>query len=250
MAVLFSRPQSLTDTPFRYCPGCHHGLAHRLVAEALDELNLRGKGGGHCFCRLFRLYQPSSSTATPSRRPTAAPPAVATAVKRARPECFVFTYQGDGDLASIGMAETIHAAARGENISVIFINNTCYGMTGGQMAPTTLPGQKTTTSPLGREAAREGNPIDMMKLLDALEGPAYLSRVLLTTPVNRPWQKEHYPGFPCANEGAWLLLVEILSACPSNWRMAPVEASRYVEEVMASTIPPAKCGWQRRFFEG
>lgn len=250
MAVLFSRPQSLTDTPFRYCPGCHHGLAHRLVAEALDELNLREKAVGiasvGCSVYTNEFFNCDTQQAAHGRAP-----AVATAVKRARPECFVFTYQGDGDLASIGMAETIHAAARGENISIIFINNACYGMTGGQMAPTTLPGQKTTTSPLGREAAREGNPIDMMKLLNALEGPAYLSRVLLTSPGKQAAAKRSIlRAFRAQMKGLGFSLVEILSACPSNWRMTPVEALRYVDEVMAKYYPPGEVRVAKEVLEG
>src|SRR5690554_7327978 len=183
MAVLFSRPQSLTDTPFRYCPGCHHGLAHRLVAEALDELNLREKAVGiasvGCSVYTNEFFNCDTIQAAHGRAP-----AVATAVKRARPECFVFTYQGDGDLASIGMAETIHAANRGENITVIFANNAIYGMTGGQMAPTTLPGQKTTTSQDGRDVLSQGNPIPVSEMLAQINGVAYVERIALTSPQN------------------------------------------------------------------
>src|SRR5690554_6645407 len=240
MAVSFTRPQSLTEVPFRYCPGCHHGIVHRLVAEALDELGLRESAVGiasvGCSVYTNEFFNCDTQQAAHGRAP-----AVATGVKRARPECFVFTYQGDGDLASIGMAETIHAAARGENISIIFINNACYGMTGGQMAPTTLPGQKTTTSPRGREAAREGNPIDMMKLLNSLTGPAYLSRVTVTSPGNQAAAKKSIRrAFQAQISGLGFSLVEVLSACPSNWRMTPVAALRYVDEVMAKFYPPGE----------
>jgi len=240
MAVSFTRPQSLTEVPFRYCPGCHHGIVHRLVAEALDELGLRESAVGiasvGCSVYTNEFFNCDTQQAAHGRAP-----AVATGVKRARPECFVFTYQGDGDLASIGMAETIHAAARGENISIIFINNACYGMTGGQMAPTTLPGQKTTTSPLGREAAREGNPIDMMKLLNTLTGPAYLSRVTVTSPGKQAAAKKSIlRAFRAQMKGLGFSLVEVLSACPSNWRMTPVEALRYVDDVMAKFYPPGE----------
>jgi len=240
MAVSFTRPQSLTEVPFRYCPGCHHGIVHRLVAEALDELGLRESAVGiasvGCSVYTNEFFNCDTQQAAHGRAP-----AVATGVKRARPECFVFTYQGDGDLASIGMAETIHAAARGENISIIFINNACYGMTGGQMAPTTLPGQKTTTSPLGREAVREGNPIDMMKLLNTLTGPAYLSRVTVTSPGKQAAAKKSIlRAFRAQMKGLGFSLVEVLSACPSNWRMTPVEALRYVDDVMAKFYPPGE----------
>lgn len=240
MAVLFSRPQSLTGVPFRYCPGCHHGIVHRLVAEVLDELHLCQSAVAiasvGCSVYANEFFRCDTQQAAHGRAP-----AVATGVKRARPECFVFTYQGDGDLASIGMAETIHAAARGENISIIFINNACYGMTGRQMAPTTLPGQKTTTSPRGREAAREGNPIDMMKLLNSLTGPAYLSRVTVTSPGNQAAAKKSIRrAFQAQISGLGFSLVEVLSACPSNWRMTPVAALRYVDEVMAKFYPPGE----------
>jgi len=179
--VVFERPQSLEPVRMHYCPGCTHGIVHRLVAELLDEFDLAPRAVGiapvGCAVFAYDYFACDMIEAAHGRAP-----AVATGVKRVRPDLFAFTYQGDGDLASIGIAETIHAAARGENISIIFINNAVFGMTGGQMAPTTLPGQRTSTTPLGRDTKLAGNPIRVCELLSALDGPAYIARVTVTSP--------------------------------------------------------------------
>lgn len=183
MSVVFDRPSALTDTLMHYCPGCTHGIVHRLVAEAIDELGILGRAIGiapvGCSVFAYNYFNCDMIEAAHGRAP-----AVATGVKRARPDCIVFTYQGDGDLAAIGTAETVHSATRGENITIIFINNCIYGMTGGQMAPTTLPGQVTTTSPYGRSPKIQGNPIRMCEMLATLDGVAYAERVSIDTPAN------------------------------------------------------------------
>jgi len=233
MNKVFERPAALTDVATHYCPGCTYGIAHRMIAEALDGLQLTGRAVGiasvGCTVLAYDYLECDFQQAAHGRAP-----AVATGVKRARPDSIVFTIQGDGDLAAIGTAEIVHAAARGENITVFFLNNTIYGMTGGQMAPTTLVGQRSTTSPAGRDASRAGRPIKVSEMLATLDGPAYIERVAMDKPANiaragRAIRKA------LANQAAGLgfSLVEILSACPTNWGMTPKEAiARLTSEVV------------------
>ncbi len=235
--VLFERPTALEAVRTHYCPGCTHGLVHRLVAEVLDEFALVEKAVGiapvGCAVFAYDYFACDMIEAAHGRAP-----AVATGVKRVRPDLTVFTYQGDGDLASIGIAETIHAAARGENITVIFINNAVYGMTGGQMAPTTLPGQVTTTSPQGRDVKVAGHPIRVCELLSALEGPAYLSRVAVTSPRRVRGAKQALrTAFRAQQLGLGFSLVEVLSTCPTRWSMTPEKALAWVEEHMVPHYP-------------
>ncbi|MFZ5642041.1 MAG: thiamine pyrophosphate-dependent enzyme [Bacillota bacterium] len=236
--TLYSRPQSLTPNRFHYCPGCSHGIVHRLVAEVVDELGLREKTIGvasvGCSVLLYNYLDIDMQEAAHGRAP-----AVATGIKRVLPDRVVFTYQGDGDLASIGLAEIVHAAARGENITVIFINNANYGMTGGQMAPTTLPGQKTTTSPLGRDVNATGYPLRMSELLATLDGPAYLARVAVTGPSEVVKTKKTIKkAFNCQIQGLGFSMVEVLSTCPTNWGMDPLAALEWAKDQMTAYYPP------------
>ncbi len=232
MQQVFKRPASLKDVQTHFCPGCHHGTIHRLVAEALDEFGLQQKtiGIASIGCSVFLYsYLDIDVTETPHGRA----PAVATGVKRARPDRFVFTYQGDGDLAAIGTAEIIHAANRGEHISVIFVNNTTYGMTGGQMAPTTLLGQRTSTSPYGRKPEVEGYPIRMAELLSGLDGVAFAARAAVNSPKNlMDAKKQIKKAFRYQVEGKGFSFVEVLAACPTNWGMTAVEANERVGREM------------------
>ncbi|MDD2401088.1 MAG: thiamine pyrophosphate-dependent enzyme [Clostridia bacterium] len=237
MAVVFDRPKSLTDAKFHYCPGCHHGIIHRLVAEVLDELGLQDRTVGiapvGCAVFAYDYFDVDCIEAAHGRAP-----AVATGVKRTRPDTIVFSYQGDGDLASIGMAEIVHAAARSENITVIFVNNAIYGMTGGQMAPTTLIGQKTTTSPLGRKSELTGYPIKVCELLATLPGATYLARTSVHDPKNVRQTKEAIKkAFQLQVEGKGFSLVEVLSACPTNWHMKPVQALDFIKNDMMNYFP-------------
>ena len=237
MATVFKKPSFLTDTPLHYCPGCTHGIAHRLVAEALEELNLEGKVVGiapvGCAVFAYNYFNCDMQEAAHGRAP-----AVATGIKRANPDNIVFAYQGDGDLASIGMAEIIHAAARGENITVIFINNAIYGMTGGQMAPTTLLGQKATTCIYGRDAKRNGNPIRMCELLSTLDGPSFIQRCSLADVKRvKDAKKAVKKAFQNQIDGKGFSFVELLSTCPTNWHMTPVKALDYVKENMEAQYP-------------
>jgi len=237
MAVVFDRPKSLTDAKFHYCPGCHHGIIHRLVAEVLDELGLQDRTVGiapvGCAVFAYDYFDVDCIEAAHGRAP-----AVATGVKRTRPDTIVFSYQGDGDLASIGMAEIVHAAARSENITVIFVNNAIYGMTGGQMAPTTLIGQKTTTSPLGRKSELTGYPIKVCELLATLPGATYLARTSVHDPKNVRQTKEAIKkAFQLQVEGKGFSLVEVLSACPTNWHMKPVQALDFIKNDMMDYFP-------------
>ena len=235
--VVFTRPRALEPVRLHYCPGCTHGLAHRLVAEALDEFDLleRAVGIAPVGCAVF-AYDYFACDMVEAAHGRA--PAVATGIKRVRPDLFVFTYQGDGDLASIGMSETIHAAARGENITIIFINNAVYGMTGGQMAPTTLPGQRTSTTPYGRDPKTAGNPIRMCELLSALEGPAYLARVAVTSPRRmREAKRAVRKAFQAQLQGLGFALVEVLSTCPTRWGLPPDKAIAWLEENMVPYYP-------------
>ncbi len=237
MKQVFKRPESMTDKPFHFCPGCHHGIVHRLVAEALDHFTLREKtiGVASVGCSVF-LYDYFAVDVIEAPHGRAA--AVATGTKRVLRDRIVFTYQGDGDLAAIGTAEVIHAANRGDNITVIFVNNSIYGMTGGQMAPTTLLGQRSTTSPYGRDNQRDGYPIKMTEMLAALEGPSLVARVAVNTPGNvKKARKVIRQAFQMQIEGKGFSFVEVLSSCPTNWGMTPVEANRRIADEMIPYFP-------------
>lgn len=237
MAVLWQRTVGLTDKPFHYCPGCTHGIIHRLVAETLVELEVLDLTVGICpvGCAVF-AYEYFNCDMIEAAHGRA--PAVATGVKRVLPDRVVFTYQGDGDLAAIGTAEIIHAASRGENITVIFVNNAVFGMTGGQMAPTTLLGQKTTTSPFGRRATDAGFPLRVAELLATVEGSAYISRVAVNSPKNILRAKKAVRrAFEIQLQGLGFALVEVLSTCPTNWGLSPPEAMRWLEEKMIPIYP-------------
>ena len=220
-----------------YCPGCGHGLLHRLTAEVIDELGIREKTIGiasvGCSVFAYQYFNLDMQQAAHGRAP-----AVATGVKRVLPDRAVFTYQGDGDLASIGLAEIVHAAARGERITVIFVNNANYGMTGGQMAPTTLPGQKTTSSPGGRDVKQAGYPLRIVEMLATLDGPAYLARVSVHNPAQIfKAKKAIRKAFEAQLDGLGFALVEILSPCPTNWGLKPVEALQWLEKNMVPCYP-------------
>lgn len=237
MQHVFSRPKALSDVTMAYCPGCTHGIAHRLVAEVIDELDILDRTIGVCpvGCSVF-LYEYFECDTIEAAHGRA--PAVATGVKRCLPDRVVFTYQGDGDLAAIGTAEIVHAAARGENITVIFINNTTYGMTGGQMAPTTVLGQETTTTPGGRDPARAGYPIRVCELLSSLEGVAYAVRSSLTSPANVIRTKKAIKtAFQNQLNGKGFSIVEILSTCPTQWGLSPLDAMKHVDEVLTKHFP-------------
>jgi 2-oxoglutarate ferredoxin oxidoreductase subunit beta len=234
---VFERPRSLLETRFHYCPGCHHGTIHRIVAECIDKLDLREKSVGvapvGCAVLLYDYLDLDIVEAPHGRAP-----ALATGIKRALPDRFVLTYQGDGDLASIGAAEIVHAANRGENISVVFVNNTTYGMTGGQMAPTTLLGQKTSTSPYGRDFRSEGYPIRIAELLAGLEGVAYSTRVTVSTPAHiRKAREAVRTAFEMQLNGMGFSIVEVLSTCPTNWGMKPLDAQKRVLGEMVEYFP-------------
>lgn len=235
--VVFDKPKSLTDAPFHYCPGCTHGIVHRLVAEVIDELGIEGRTIGiapvGCSVMAYNYFTVDMIEAAHGRAP-----AVATGVKRANPENIVFTYQGDGDLASIGTAETVHSAARNENITIIFINNAIYGMTGGQMAPTSLPGQVTQTSPYGRDVKLCGYPVKICEMLSALEGPEYLERVAVNNVKNvKNAKKAIKKAFQNQIDGKGFSLIEVLSSCPTNWGMTPQKALEWIDEKMIPYYP-------------
>ena len=238
MAVVFDKPHALTDTPMHYCPGCTHGIVHRLVAEVIDELGIEGRTIGiapvGCSVFAYNYFNCDMIEAAHGRAP-----AVATGVKRSDPENnVVFTYQGDGDLASIGMAETVHAAARNENITIIFINNAIYGMTGGQMAPTSLPGQVTQTSPYGRDTDHCGFPIKVCEMLSELDGPEYLERVTVNNVKNiMKAKKAIKKAFQNQVDGKGFSLVEVVSTCPTNWGMTPQNALKWLEDNMLPYYP-------------
>jgi 2-oxoglutarate ferredoxin oxidoreductase subunit beta len=235
--VVYKRPESLKDVPTHYCPGCTHGIAHRLVAEVLDELGVRERTIGiapvGCAVLAYNYLNVDSAEAAHGRAP-----AMATGMKRVMPDHVVFTYQGDGDLAAIGTAEIVHAATRGENITTIFINNAIYGMTGGQMAPTTLPGQRTTSSPTGRDVEITGFPVRMAELLAGMTGSAYIARRSLhnVKEINRA-KKAIRTAFKTQLAGLGFSMVELLSSCPTNWEMSAPEALRWVEEYMVPYYP-------------
>lgn len=234
---VFERPRTLRSVATHYCPGCGHGIVARLVAEIIDELEIREKTVGvapvGCSVLLYNYLDIDMYEAAHGRAP-----AVATGCKRVHPELVVFTYQGDGDFASIGTAEAVHAAARGEKITTIFINNAIYGMTGGQMAPTTLIGQKTTTSPMGRSPEQAGFPIRMAELLATLEGATYIARVAVNSPKHIIQAKKAIKkAFEIQIESLGYSMVEVLSQCPTDWRMTPIEATKWVEEEMIPYYP-------------
>jgi 2-oxoglutarate ferredoxin oxidoreductase subunit beta len=235
--IVFQRPEALTDVQFSYCPGCTHGITHRLIAEVLDELGVVGDAIGiapvGCSVVAYDFFDCDMIQAAHGRAP-----AVATAVKRVLPQSVVFSYQGDGDLASIGMAETVHAATRGEKITVIFINNAIYGMTGGQMAPTSLPGQITQTSPYGRDTSEAGFPIRVCELLSTLDGVALAQRVTVDSPLNiRRAKKAIKKAFEYQSEGVGYSIVEVVSTCPTNWGLSPSKAMEWLREKMLPQYP-------------
>ncbi|MCK5563617.1 MAG: 2-oxoglutarate oxidoreductase [Planctomycetes bacterium] len=233
----FKRPKTIKDTQTHYCPGCGHGIVHRLVAEVIDELGLREKTIGTapvgCSVLLYNYFDCDIIECAHGR-----PPAVATAIKRCQPDKVVFTYQGDGDIAAIGTAELIHAANRGENITAIFVNNAIYGMTGGQMAPTTLIGQKTTTTQNGRDRKKQGPPLKVCELLASLEGVAYLQRVAVSTAKDVIIAKKAIKkAFQNQLDGKGYSLVEVLSMCPTDWKVTPKQAVDFVNNEMKAAFP-------------
>jgi 2-oxoglutarate ferredoxin oxidoreductase subunit beta len=237
MKKVYSKPLSLKNNTFHYCPGCGHGIIHRLIAEVIDEMKLREKSicvpPAGCAVLAYN-YIDVDMVEAPHGRATA----VATGVKRVRPKNVVFSYQGDGDLAAIGTAEAFHAANRGELITVIFVNNAVYGMTGGQMAPTSLIGQKTTTSPSGRDKLLDGYPVKVCEVLALLGGTSYLERVAVNNPANiRKAKKAIAKAFKHQLKKTGFSLVEILATCPTNWRMSSIESCRWIDEVMAKEFP-------------
>lgn len=235
--VVYSRPDAFTGVTTHYCPGCTHGTAHRLIAEVIDEMGIKGKtiGVASVGCSVFAYnYFNVDFVQAPHGRA----PAMATGVKRVLPDNIIFTYQGDGDLASIGTAEIIHAAARGENISVFFLNNTNYGMTGGQMAPTTLPGQKTTSSPNGRDVEVQGYPVKASEMIATMDGASYVVRRSLHDPKHiRLAKKAIRTAFEVQIRGLGFSMVEMLSTCSTNWGLTPVESLHWLEENMVPYFP-------------
>lgn len=237
MAIIFEKTRGLTDKPTHYCPGCTHGIIHRLVGEAMEELGVLDQAIGvapvGCSVLAYDYYNCDMHEAAHGRAP-----AVATGIKRVHPDNFVFTYQGDGDLASIGTAEIVHAAHRGEKISTIFVNNAIYGMTGGQMAPTTLIGQKATTSPYGRDESITGKPIRMVEMLATIDGAVFAERVAVNTPANvRKAKKAILECFKIQLEGKGFGIVEVLSTCPTNWGYTPEESLNWLKDNMIPYYP-------------
>lgn len=236
MAKVYEKPKMLTDVPFHYCPGCTHGIVHKLVANSLDKLNAEkviGVAPVGCAVFAYNYFNCDMQEASHGRAP-----AVATGIKRTNPDAIVFSYQGDGDLASIGMAEIVHAAARSENITVIFINNAIYGMTGGQMAPTTMLGQKATTCQSGRTVEANGYPVHIAEMLSQLQGPCYIERVSCHDVKHiKQAQKAIDKAFQNQVERKGFSLVEVLSSCPTNWGMTPQAAMKFVKEEMCKVYP-------------
>ena len=237
MKKVFARPRLLKRNPFHYCPGCGHSIIHRIMVEVIDEMNLEDKIIGipppGCSVFAYNYFDIDMAESAHGREG-----AVATGIKRAAPETVVFTYQGDGDLAAIGTAETVHAANRGERITVIFVNNGVYGMTGGQMAPTTLPGQKTTTSPYGRDSKIEGYALNMSEMLAVVKGSVYIERVAVNSPANiRKAKKAIRKAFQVQIDNLGFSMVEILSPCPTNWKMDPLESWEWVGKEMTREFP-------------
>ena len=237
MTVVFKRTQGLTDVTTHYCPGCTHGIIHRLVAEVLEEMEVLGSAIGvapvGCSVLAYNYFNCDMQEAAHGRAP-----AVGTAIKRVHPQNTVFTYQGDGDLASIGTAEIVHAAARGEKITTIFVNNAIYGMTGGQMAPTTLIGQKSTTSQDGRDPVKNGFPIRMSEMISTLDGAVYVERVTVDSPANvRKAKTAIRKAFEVQKAGLGFSMVEVLSTCPTNWGMTPVDSLQWLRDNMIPFYP-------------
>ena len=235
--VVYKRPEALTEAPFSYCPGCTHGIVHRLVAETMDELGIGGTTVGvapvGCSVLAYEFFGCDMVQAAHGRAP-----AVATGLKRALPGNVVFAYQGDGDLASIGMAETVHAATRGEKITIIFINNAIYGMTGGQLAPTSLPNQITQTSPYGRDVNEAGFPIRVVEMLSTLDGVALAQRVTVDTPKNvRAAKRAIKKAFEYQIEGVGYTIIEVVSTCPTNWGLSPSDALQWMRDNMLPYYP-------------
>ncbi len=237
MAIVYQKSPSLTDAPLHYCPGCTHGVIHKLVAEVMDEMGFQGQAVGvapvGCAVLAYNYFSCDMVQAPHGRAP-----AVATGLKRALPDNIIFTYQGDGDLAAIGTAETVHAASRGENITIIFVNNAIYGMTGGQMAPTTLPGQVTQTSPYGRDVQTAGYPVRVCELLSTLDGVAYAERVSVDTIPNiRKAKQAIQKAFTVQKNKQGFGIVEVLSTCPTNWGLTPVDAITWLQANMMPYYP-------------
>lgn len=235
--IVFEKPKSLKDATLHYCPGCAHGIVHRIVAQTIDELGIQGQTIGvapvGCAVFAYNYFDVDMIEASHGRAP-----AVATGIKRADPSKIVFAYQGDGDLASIGMTETVHTAARGENLTIIFINNAIYGMTGGQMAPTSLEGQVTTTSPYGRDPQLVGYPVKVSELLSTLECPYYIERVAVNNVKNvKRAERAIKKAFQNQIDGKGYSFIEVVAACPTNWHMAPVDANKWVDEAMIPYYP-------------
>ncbi len=237
LKTVFDKTTSLYDNPFMYCPGCGHGIVHRLVAEAIDEMALRGKTiavfGGGCYCLAYRYMDMDWIYTLHGRSP-----AVATGIKRSLPDRLVFTYQGDGDLGAIGIAEALHSAIRSENFSIIFVNNANYGMTGGQMAPTTLEGQVTTTSPYGRDTKLTGNPFKISEMFATIQGATFITRQSVHKSANViKTKKAIKKAFRLQMEGKGFSMVEILSPCPAGWKLTPLQSVAWVEENMIPVYP-------------
>ena len=238
MGKTFHKPEALSDQHTHYCPGCTHGVIHRLIAETIDELGIRGKTVGiapvGCAVLAYNYFTFDFQEAAHGRAP-----AMATGIKRTRPDLMVFTYQGDGDLASIGMGEIIHAANRGEKFTAVFVNNAVYGMTGGQMAPTTMPGQRTTTSPFGRDTNDVGMPIKVAELIAALQTPAYITRQTVIKPKYiKKAKKAIKQAFVYQQENRCFSLVEVVSTCPTNWGLTPIESVKWTEETLLEYYQP------------
>ena len=237
MDIVFDRPKSLSKDSFHYCPGCTHGIIHRLVAEVIDELEIVGKTVGiapvGCAVFAYNYFECDMVQAAHGRAP-----AVATGIKRSNPDNIVFTYQGDGDLAAIGTAETVHAATRGENITIIFVNNAIYGMTGGQMAPTSLPGMMTQTTPYGRDVKTAGYPVRVCEMLSTLDGTAYAERVSVDSVKNvNAAKKAIKKAFQNQIDKKGFSIVEVISTCPTNWGLEPVKALEWLRENMLPYYP-------------
>jgi 2-oxoglutarate/2-oxoacid ferredoxin oxidoreductase subunit beta len=237
MGKTFTKPEALSDQTTHYCPGCTHGVIHRLVAEVIDELGIRGRTVGiapvGCAVLAYNYFTFDFQEAAHGRAP-----AMATGIKRVRPDLMVFTYQGDGDLASIGMAEIIHAANRGEKFTTIFVNNAIYGMTGGQMAPTSMPNQRTTTSPFGRDVDDVGMPIKVAELIASLQTPAYIARQAVLKPKHIVKAKKSIKqAFQYQMEARCFSMVELISTCPTNWGLTPVDAIKWAEDNMLPYYP-------------
>ncbi|MDW8800109.1 thiamine pyrophosphate-dependent enzyme [Clostridium sp. A1-XYC3] len=237
MTIVYENPKALLDVPTHYCPGCTHGVIHKLVAEVIDELGILDKTIGvapvGCSVLAYKYFACDMFEAAHGRAP-----AVGTGIKRTNSDKVVFTYQGDGDLAAIGTAEIVHAAARGENITSIFVNNCIYGMTGGQMAPTTLPGQKTETSPYGRDTSREGHPIRVSEMISTLDGACYVERVSVDTVPNiMKAKKAIKKAFQNQLDGKGFSMIEVLSICPTNWGLSPKESMQWLKDNMIPYYP-------------